>query len=172
METLKAEGYVGRTSDGDRLWIEIRLEPQSGRGFKSIEHEDVEGEFYRLSICGSGLYKGSRTRGDIDFGGQCVDMLADVTKLERPWTAEQLADLLEIWKEWHLNDTTAGCAHQTPVYAEDQYGRNVPSLELTPPCPETGYRYGHAWLIRTLPADVLARVREHMDRLDSTSPIK
>jgi hypothetical protein len=174
METLKAQGYVGRTSDGSRLWIEITLEPQAGReGWQTVEHEQVPERFYRLSITDKGLVKGStaRRRNDIDFAGQCGDELAHVAQPAKGWTAEQLADLLAIWDEWHLNDLTAGCAHQHPWVMPDRYGRNVPSLMFTKRCPETGYRYGHGWLVRTLPADVVTRVREHMDRLDGTSAL-
>lgn len=174
METLKAQGFVGRTSDGSRLWLEITLEPQAGRaGWQTVEHEPVPAQFYRLSITGEGLVKGStaRRRNDIDFGGQCIDELTHVAEPAKGWTAKQLEDLRGIWSEWHLNDMTAGCAHQTPVIAPDKYGREAPSLELTPACPETGYRYGHAWLVRTLPESVLTRVREHMARLDGTSAL-
>ena len=68
----------------------------------------------------------------------------------------------ESWKRlarlipWHLNGATAGCDHQTPVYETDRYGRRVPSLSKTAECPVTGYRYGHSWLVRELPADIIA----------------
>lgn len=172
LETLKAVGFVGKTADGDRLWVEITLEPQTGReGQETTEHNPVPEQFYRLSVTGHGYYKGHtpRNRRDVDFAGQCWDTLVEIDQPERPWTHEQLADLHAIATAWHLNDITAGCAHQTPVYAEDQYGRSTPSLDLTPPCPETGYRYGHAWLTRVLPDDVLARVVAHMKRLDGTT---
>lgn len=57
--------------------------------------------------------------------------------------------------DWHLNDLQAGCAHQTVVYESSPYGPR-PSLQDTVPCPLTGYRYGSAWLVRPLTAEVIA----------------
>jgi hypothetical protein len=160
-------GYVGRTSDGDRLWLEIELRVKSSRGFKSITHDEI-GDYTELSIQGGGLYKGHRTGRDTDFGGQCVDFLRNVTRPEKGFTVAELQRIADVWVRWHLNGMRAGCAHQSPVLAPDKYGNVVPSLELTPACPETGYKYGHAWLVESLPADIETEVRAFADRLDGT----
>ncbi len=57
---------------------------------------------------------------------------------------------------WHLNGMQGACDHQVVEYETDRYGRRVPSLALTPACPVTGYRYGHAWLVRELPPEIIA----------------
>lgn len=76
-----------------------------------------------------------------------------------------VAELIAIGNEWHLNGVVAGCAHQTVEYETDRYGRRVPSLSLTKPCPATGYQYGHAWLCRPLAAGVEERVRDLFAKL-------
>ena len=90
---------------------------------------------------------------DIGGGAMGEDGIAAVTtrKASRE-TFERLARLIP----WHLNGTTAGCDHQTIEYETDRYGRRVPSLSQTSECPATGYRYGSSWLVRELPADIIA----------------
>jgi hypothetical protein len=63
------------------------------------------------------------------------------------------------WDRWHLNTMRAGCAHQTVVWEDSRYGVR-PSLERTPVCPVSGYRYGSAWLVEVLPDTVLVKCRE------------
>lgn len=87
--------------------------------------------------------------GDIVSGGATVEPLREVLQsgdYAPGWDAGKVQTLLDL-APWHLNGMTAGCAHQTPVL--DSNGR--PDLDATEPCPLTGYRYGHAWLVRLLP---------------------
>lgn len=58
---------------------------------------------------------------------------------------------------WHLNALQAACDHQTVEYESSEYGPR-PSLMDTLPCPATGYRYGHAWLVRELPISLIQHV--------------
>lgn len=111
-------------------------------------------------------------RGDIIEGGATVEPLTKVIKsvlhghsgryargMNRA-TVEALVSL----EEWHLNAMTAGCSHQTVVWEDEPYRQ--PSLTLTKPCPITGYRYGHAWLVRPLPDDLVDRVRALFAEVD------
>jgi len=95
---------------------------------------------------------------DMISGGATVEPLGELISYAPGWDAGKAARLIEL-SAWHLNGMTAGCDHQVPVMETDRYGRTVPSLDLTPPCPETGYRYGHAWLVRELPPGMLDEVR-------------
>jgi hypothetical protein len=162
---MKAQGHVGKTDDGDSVYVEITVTTET-KEVQTVTHETAD-KVTRVSIQGHYFAKGSR-RTDISGGGQCVDMVAAVTKPAMGITGEDIARLVEIWKGWHLNDMRAGCAHQTVVYEEDKYGRNAPSLDKTPRCPETGYRYGHAWLYEEPPADVLADLVSIGAKLDGT----
>ena len=57
---------------------------------------------------------------------------------------------------------TPGSAHQpaaSRVYrAHPRSGYKEIDLDLTPACPETGYRWGSAWLYKALPQDVIGWV--------------
>lgn len=69
---------------------------------------------------------------------------------------ERKAAALAALEKWHMNSFQAACAHQTVVYEEKPYHR--PSLELTPACPITGYKYGHSWLVKPLPDDFVGNL--------------
>jgi hypothetical protein len=167
----KAGGYVGKTAAGDSVYVEIKIAPHTGEvEFDSIEHEPVT-EWARVSISGHYFTKGSR-RKDWDSGGQILETLRAVSTPAMGFSKSNLIRLAELWERWHLNDMRAGCAHQTVVYAPDKYGRTVPSLELTPVCPVSGYHYGHAWLVEQAPAEVLDELRAFGDKLDGTDGLK
>ena len=95
---------------------------------------------------------------DMISGGATVEPLRHLVKYAPGWDAGKVARLAEL-DAYHLNGMTAGCDHVTPVMETDRYGRTVASLDLTPACPVTGYRYGHAWLVRELPPGFLDEVR-------------
>ena len=95
---------------------------------------------------------------DMTAGGATVEPLTELVAYEPGWDAAKVARLVEL-AAWHLNGMTAGCDHQTPVMETDRWGREVPSLDLTPACPVTGYRYGSAWLVRVLPDGFLDEIR-------------
>jgi hypothetical protein len=159
-------GLVGRTDDGTRVYVEIELRHKDGGTWRTTEHEPVGPDGYlELSISGHTIRKGGRT---CDSAGQILDDLTRVTRPE-PGMVGRVDELAIVWDVWHLNGMQAGCAHQVPVYAPDEYGRVVPSLDLTPACPITGYRYGHAWLVRALPADVIATVQAIGQALDPSA---
>lgn len=80
--------------------------------------------------------------------------LEDMT-FQEGWTPGRVRQVDTYGARWHLNGMKAGCAHQSVVWEDSKYGRR-PDLERTAPCPETGYRYGSAWLSEPLPAEVLA----------------
>jgi len=98
---------------------------------------------------------------DIVSGGATVEPLAELTGYAPGFDAGKATALVKL-AGWHLNGMTAGCDHVAPVMETDGYGRTVPSLDLTPPCPVTGYRYGSAWLVRELPAGFLDMVRRYL----------
>lgn len=157
-------GYVGRTADGRRVWLELELRGWSRSG-ESVEHQPVTG-YTELSVCASGLDKGSKRGIDIDFGGQCDDAVAEVVRPAPGWTVAELAEVVEVWHRWHLNGVKAGCVHlagvtdtkvECPVQAAD-------------PDIEEPYRWGHAWLIEPLPSDVITQVRAWAAKLDGSYP--
>ena len=172
-----AQGFLGRTEDGDRVWIRIEIR-ESDRTAQTVEHEWVDRP-RELSISGSITYKGHR---NASGGGQNIgDAAAAMHKPAKGLTEDDIADLVTVWKRWHLNGLKASCAHQTVVWEDRPYGRR-PSLELTKPCPVQAeaaaedehapkpYRYGTAWLVKPLPTDVEQWVHTFGEKLDGTQP--
>lgn len=125
----------------NRVWIEIELREHNQRN-QTVDHETIDG-YTELSVSTSGLYKGHKRGVDIDFGGQCIDMLREVTKPAKGWTVADLGELADLWEHWHLNGMRAACAHQ-----DRDAGMGSPD------CPVSGYRWGHARLVEPLPDDV------------------
>ena len=109
-----------------------------------------------------------KRRSSPDFwvsGGASLEPFRQVVEPVDGLTLADIARLADLGDRWHLNGMVAGCAHQTVVWAKNErYGHMEPSLDLTPRCPVTGYRYGHEWLGEVIPADALAEIRAFMAR--------
>lgn len=102
---------------------------------------------------------------DIYCGGQCVDMVAAYFPQDA-----KAQRMLAIWREWHLNDMQAGSPAQREwiaAHPEQSHDYMLLSAALEgaglnpdPNFLHNGkpYKYGHAWLKRELPADVIAEI--------------
>lgn len=128
----------------------------------------------RFSACGE-IWNHMQT--DVTRCGQCVDTVAAMFPHNK--TAQAI---LRIWRRWHLNDMRAGCEHQRAAGWEDVrippselpdsranqdeggilalwvYRHEHPKGLLCEPCPVCGYKYGTAWLLEEIPADVIAEI--------------
>lgn len=140
--------------------VDVRLTWTDRKG-STVEHEEVEGLWV---FAASGVVH-SPSRSEFLSGGQNLDHLADLDKWAPGWSRPMTDDLLGWWQLLHLNDMEAGCAHQTVVWEDSTYGRRPalydPKADTgTQPCPKTGYRYGTAWLMRTIPDDVVSEIRD------------
>lgn len=137
-----------------RVTVDVRMEALDRQdSYETTEHEQVSKPL-DFAITTSVWRPDLR---DSVAGGATVEPLREVLQSGRyadGWNAEKVSALLDL-APWHLNGMTAGCAHQTPV--RDSNGR--PDLDATEPCPVTGYKYGHAWLVRILPDGFLQNVR-------------
>lgn len=161
---MREEIFIGRTHTGEKVYVSARFDRQ-GDEWQTVDHETVTrplGVAFQGTVVRKG---GSYTRdGDWVTSGQ-IDRsyLRSIVAAESGWSLADVRKLADLWDEWHLNTMQAGCAHQPEesiVYRQGRYGREI-DLTNTPACPETGYRYGHAWLTRLLPDEVAAWVTEH-----------
>jgi hypothetical protein len=125
--------YVGYRHSAE-LVISVRLDSED-RVRETTDHRYVA-TYKRLGIS-AGVWNRQRT--DFVCCGQIRDALDNMVLYAPGWDAQKVQRLGEIWDAWHLNELNAGCVHQVD-------NRDV--------CPETGYMYGHAWLLRELPADI------------------
>jgi hypothetical protein len=86
-------------------------------------------------------------------GGATVEPLRHLVKLAPGFTQSDIDGLLELSKH-HLSGMRPGCVHQQDVMVPEdvpQHERAHWMLDNAPACPETGYKWGHAWLLETLP---------------------
>lgn len=160
----RKSGYVGRTNDGSRVWLEIELRQQRQVASRqTIEHEPAS-EHLELGISGLIKDKGARR---VSGAGQVVDDVRRIVEPAEGWTRAELHKLAEVWDRWHLNGLKAGCAHM-PANAE--VGKTECPVQAADPKVEKPYVYGTAWLIEALPEDVVKQVRTWAARLDGTEP--
>lgn len=161
-------GTTDETRNGRRGYVvvEVTLSVQAGEHV-TTEHGTIVDPM-RLSVMAS-QYAPYDRKDDPSRSGQARESLAEVTEPAPGWTLAEIAELGEIWDRWHLNDMRAACAHMdttipTDAHLEERYGRPDEQgwLLANVTCPETGYRYGHAWLTEEIPADVVERVRHLM----------
>lgn len=130
--SFKRNFLLGSTATG-RVWVTVEF--------------DVNG---RLSFTGE---IGPRRDGNCSGNaGQIVTDLTEIGRFADGWDAAHVYRLVEVWREWHLNDVRAECEHQ----------RKLGWTWTTHPadqCPECGYRLGSAWLRVEVPEDVLEWVK-------------
>lgn len=135
----------------------------------------VEFKDGKLSIVG---VEGPLPSGNAIGGCGQIDMhLRDNIQSIKPapgWNINMLRRFFAIWQEWHLNDMQAGSPAQmaylkanpvTAVYLENYYEKASEALAAAGlnPDPETGYKYGSAWLAVEVPADALEFLRSLPD---------
>lgn len=127
----------------------------------SIEYKDG-----RLSISG---VEGPLSNGNcLGSCGQIEMSLKpeDFKEFARGWDKTKVAKFLEIWREWHLNDMQAGSPRQTEFLKKNpslkNYSDALAALEKNGLSPDIEYqhegkpyKYGHAWLKKEVPKDVL-----------------
>lgn len=145
--TRQGRAYVrlGTTEDGGYVVVGTALRVTPGK-WQTVTHGTVENPLC-LSFMGQVYEKGAR-RGYPSHAGQIQDALDAITVPAPGWTLDEVAEVHRIWNDWHLNTLNAACVHQTePSQGDDPE-----------PCPVTGYRYGHGWLVNPLPDAVVERV--------------
>ena len=149
-------GYVPGESYGYKRKLRVTVEIRIERLERSDEYETVSHEHVSQPLdfaLTTSVWQPSGK--DIVSGGATVEPLREVLAsgdYGAGMDAEKVSRLIELHEAYHLNSMQAGCEHQTVQWEDGPYGRR-PSLELTEPCPITGYRYGHKWLVKVLPED-------------------
>ena len=142
-----------------RLVVHAELGPSrpEGRTHQTVDHGEVT-DPWRLSLTGDIRCRraGSSHWGD-GGSGQIADYLPLVTAFAQAdengaglgWDANRVLGLRRLWQDWHLNDCKAACSHMPP----DAHARWEAKEAVV--CPETGYSYGSAWLVKPLTGEVL-----------------
>lgn len=123
--------------------VNIRLE-RCDEERQTVDHKPIE-SWLDFGITSS-LWNDSRTR--ILFP---VPGLVNLKEIAPPFTAAKLSQLSSL-AAFHHNSLYDYCVHQKSPHG--------PRGRRPEPCEKTGFKYGDAWLVRPLPVDFLARLRE------------
>lgn len=116
--------WHGRTEARGRISVTCTITMLQADRRQTVRHEPAPWNVLRVSF-----------RGEvIPYRCRLVVSAGQVIMSERD---SMPRDLARAWDRWHLNDMRSHCAHQDAA---------VPWQEC-PPCTETGYRAGSAWLL-------------------------
>ena len=103
-------------------------------------------------------------------GGQCLDHIHE--KAEQYIMPDERRVLYnriyKIWSEYHLNDLNAGTKKQTALLTDtqrraDHYREACKHLESIGLLEDRGYKYGHGWLCKEIPAEIVAEIMTWKD---------
>lgn len=169
METRKRGGEkIFRYVDSDG-------KPVGYNSGKRVYTGETTPEYVELSICGN-IWNTART--DIVCGGQCLDTIAHYSKDFTPSNRETFRKLYSAWKRYHLNGMHAGTPEQEAAIKEwEERGNKYDYEAVCEMLKEKGlyevcfkgltvgraynyepYKYGHGWVIETIPADELKAI--------------
>lgn len=160
--STSGERYIGRNSDGDRVFIAVELR-HCGPEFTTtgepvtkhtVDHRTIT-EYDEISIVGCVVPKFCRNAHSF---GQCREAVDNITSPAVP--RDTIQTIRRLWNTRHLNGMHAGCIHQdanVPVPYDSDY--KAIYAEQTAKCPE-GYEYGSRWLVDVLSDEDTAAARE------------
>ena len=131
--------------------LSMKLEPKQGKNYTTLK----QGTYDVLSISGSVKDKSPSGRGrpSDNSWGQVYDSIKSPTP--------QLRKIIKIWKQYHLNDLTAGTKKQEDALKRagikggaSDFDNAVNYLKNHNLSPDRGYSYGGGWLIKPIPSSV------------------
>lgn len=160
-ERIERKIGLGWTADKERVIAFVSVEDKTGTS-KFTNH--TEGPTPpRVSVSFEVVGPGpARTRSE-SFGQVPAEDRVIVRRHDNDASDETRTFIEDLWTAHHLNDMNAACDHMTPEMLARKDSENTSDWQTrmldTVVCPETGYRWGHAWLSREIPADVLDRAR-------------
>ncbi|HET6914930.1 MAG TPA: hypothetical protein VFH56_02455 [Acidimicrobiales bacterium] len=156
---MATETYRERLGETERggyfvLTVELR-ERHEGCAYQTITHGTTT-DPVQVSFTGEFFERRNMRRDDFTSAGQNLEDLDLITKPAPGFTLNEIHELGALWRRWHLNDMRAECAHME-LPDDPSYDARKDIV-----CPETGYKYGSAWLAEDVPADVLDHIRHLM----------
>lgn len=109
---------------------------------------------------------------DIVSGGQNYDTISELFPSNK-----KVQRLIEIWKQYHLNNMQAGTKRQTEALNKWRkenniqgwdYDQSVEHLKSIDLYKDKGYEYGSGWLYQPIPEDILKEFKSLISDLNST----
>lgn len=143
--------YVGVKNTGKKMYIDLTIRQEAETRTAQTTTLKPITAYKTLSMCGT--------------GGQNREETADINSYKELFiTAADLNTIIQIWDKWHLNDMNAGTEKQTAFIKEWEkdhkydYTAVCEALKEAGIYEDNGYKYGHAWLVKLLPEEVITEV--------------
>ncbi len=149
----KIDGY-GNGVRNCPVEIEVELRKQSGV-HTTIDLKEIVCPI-ELSIVGAAW---NHIHTNWLFGGQCYDTIMEYFPGD-----PLVAEIVEVWRYWHLNAMVAGTRkqeHYLATYEGERTGDYTDDCEILRRAgllKDQWYTYGTAWLVEPLPDDVIEQV--------------
>jgi hypothetical protein len=147
---------VGRGNGYGKITVDIGLETQICRDWETLEEK-------RMYVFAASAHAPKHW-------GQCLDYIHD--NIERYIMPKEMKELYSriyaVWCEYHLNDLQSGTKKQTELLTKelhriDHYTEACEYLESIGMLEDRGYKYGHGWLCREIPAEIVAEILTWQD---------
>lgn len=157
---------IGRDSRGYLVTLDMEITEKQATNYSTLKVETMK----VLSICGEGRW---RPHCDINYGGQIYDTVeAELNKVGtfRKVPKKDIRRILEIWREYHLNDMKAGTDKQVAYIKQLradgtigkgwQYDEECLRLKVAGLYEDRGIKWGHGWFCKPLPEELIAEINE------------
>lgn len=158
--------YVGITKTGKKMYVELTINQESEtRQAKTINLETITA-YKTLSMHGN--------------NGQNIEEIKDLISNNKELliTKEDLQTIVDIWKEWHLNDMNAGTEKQTNFIDEWKksnkydYSLVCEVLKKVNLYEDNNYKYGNGWLIKPITEDIITKIINIFEKYNKTENIE
>ena len=147
---------VGKGQGFKTIEVNIHFETRPCRDWETLE----EKRMYTFSVMASCNR----------HAGQCLDYIHEnAEKFIMPDEKKELYNrIYNVWKEYHLNDLQSGTKKQTEaltkeLHRADHYREACKHLESIGLLEDRGYKYGHGWLCKEIPAEIVAEIMTWKD---------
>lgn len=162
--TWKARALIGRNTYGDRVFAVVKLHYQRSRpGTQTINHLYAPYSYTTASFTGDWYRKhSSHMTGCGMLTSREYPLVIQKPNETGGWTHAKVAELERLALRWHMNDMSAGCAHQPNDHSATWLGKYPDKGWETwewPVCTESGYKWGSAWLVDPIPVEQVARIK-------------
>ena len=147
---------VGKGQSFKTITVDIRLDTQLCKDWETLEEK-------RMYV----FTASARCKGHL---GQCLDHIHE--KAEQYIMPDEKRVLYNriynIWREYHLNDLQAGTKKQTALLTDtqrraDHYDNACETLKYLGLFEDRGFKYGHGWLCKEIPAEIVAEIMTWKD---------
>lgn len=150
---------VGQGQGFKTIEVQIQLATQLCRDWETLEEKRMY--VFTASAHGKGHW------------GQCLDFIHEnAEKYIMPDSKQDLFNrIYNVWNEYHLNDLQAGTKKQTDAISEEMmklydYKTVCEHLKIVGLYEDRGYKYGHGWLCKEIPAEVVDEIMSWQNEQD------